>query len=267
MNLGGLLPRKILMLILLSPAKTQNFSSDYSSPDFTVPQLAKKTAALISILKTYSVTALKKQLAVSDKLAELNYQRFKAFNPNQYTLTNAKPAIYVFAGDAYRGLAAPTLTSDSINYLQQHLLILSGLYGCLRPLDLMQAYRLEMKTPLCIGKHQNLYSFWQETLTETITTTVKKNNSQVIINLASTEYASAVMPKKLAVPFITVDFKEKYQDSYRTVGVHAKRARGLMVRFIAENQLTSQHDLKSFTNAGYRFAEKLSTDNNLSFIR
>lgn len=205
---------------------------------------------------------------VSDKLAELNYQRFKAFNAHQYTIANAKPAIYVFEGDAYRVLAVHTLTNKSIEYLQQHLLILSGLYGCLRPLDLMQAYRLEMKTPLAIGRHKNLYSFWQQILTETINTTVKKkNNSQLIVNLASTEYARAVIPQKLEIPFLTIDFKEKHNNSYRTVGIHAKRARGLMLRFMAENKLMCQQDLKRFNAEGYRLSKALSNEGRLCFIR
>ena len=255
------------MLILLSPAKTQNFSDDYPEVGHTLPQLTQPTAQLIKKLKTLSSADLKNQLSVSDKLAELNHQRFINFNPNSFTLKNSKPAIYVFEGDAYRALSIHTLTTKNINYLQKNLVILSGLYGCLKPLDLIQAYRLEMKTKLPVAQHKNLYGFWENILTKKINQMTEDAGGNTIINLASSEYSNAIDMKSLNKPMITIDFKESHNGGYRTIGIHAKRARGMMVRFMAEHNISNIEQINDFQEGGYRLSKKLTQKDRLCFVR
>lgn len=255
------------MLILLSPAKTQNFTKPVPTAKHTLPQCLPEIATLAKRLRTLTTTQLAKLMSISAKLAELNHQRFQEFDVKNFTVENAKPAIYVLEGDAYRALSARSLSPQQITYLQKHLLILSGLYGYLRPLDLMQAYRLEMGTPLAVGEHKDLYKFWGDKITTGINQAVKKDKHAVVINLASDEYAKAVNAKLLTVPMLTIQFKEKHGDGYRTIGIHAKRARGLMTRFIVENEIEDPKDLQKFDVEGYRLAKKLSSEECLCFVR
>lgn len=255
------------MLMLLSPAKTQNFSAILPIAHYTQPEFQHDISCLIKVLKKYSASQLEKLMAISPKLAQLNYARFQAFDPQHFTPENSKLAIYVFEGDAYRSLAVDKFSAKQITYLQNHLLILSGLYGFLRPLDLMQAYRLEMHIPLSVDNYRNLYEFWGDKITDGINRHIQAHHHKFVINLASEEYFKAVHPEKLQAPLINIQFKEKHGTTYKTIGINAKKARGMMVRFIAQNQINTIADLKEFNWDNYTFSANFSSENTLCFIR
>lgn len=259
------------MIILISPAKKQNFepldsklSSKLISSEL---QHKPKTAQLVKVLKQLTPSQLAQKLGISPKLAELNHQRYQAFNLKYYTPENAKPALFAYQGDVYKNLAAESLTPSSIKFLQQHLLILSGLYGATHSLDLIQPYRLEMQTPLTLGNTTSLHEFWQDTITKTINAGLKQHKTKAVINLASQEYFKAVDLKQLSAPVITLHFKEMRQDKLRTIALNAKRARGMMLRFIAENKIKQLEKLKDFHAANYRFKPKLSSEQDWVFVK
>lgn len=249
------------MLMLLSPAKSQDFDTSITASG-TQPQLKQHTQALAKILKHYSKTELSKLMNISEKLADLNYQRFQDFS-DTYTKTNAKPCVYAFQGDAYKGLAIDDFSNTELDFLQQHLIILSGLYGALKPLDLIQPYRLEMKTPLSTDQGSNLYQFWGDTITQLL----NKTEQDTIINLASNEYFKAIQPKALTAQLIHCDFKENKQGQYKTIGIHAKRARGLMVRYAAKHNITQPEQLKQFNLEGYQLNGNLTDNDHWVFTR
>ncbi|MCH9769613.1 MAG: peroxide stress protein YaaA [Gammaproteobacteria bacterium] len=255
------------MLVLLSPAKTQDFSELDSSYQCTKPQAMSEIKALVKALKQYKPSQLAKILSVSAKLSELNYQRYQDFNPNRFDASNAKPAIFALQGDAYRSLDVSTLSKPTINYMQKHLIILSGLYGYLRPLDLMQAYRLEMKTALKTPKAKNLYEFWGDKITKALNSITSKQKHKFIINLASNEYFNAIQTDKLKAELITVQFKENKSGTYKTIGINAKRARGAMTRYIMEKRVKTLAELKKFNWDKYRFNSKMSDVRVLVFTR
>ncbi len=255
------------MIILLSPAKKQNFDEQSYPSRCTQPQFKAETAELVDSLRQLSQKKIQSLMSLSDKLAALNYQRYIDFDSEHYTKDNAKPAAYALQGDAYQGLFIKDFNSTELNFLQQHLVILSGLYGTLRPMDLIQPYRLEMKTKLQSPGHKDLYAFWANTLTEAINKQIKKNSTPFVLNLASNEYFKAIQPSSLKAPVITAQFKQQQDQDYKMIGIYAKRARGLMTRFIAKNQLKTIDDIKRFDLEDYRFNKKLSTDDQLVFTR
>jgi cytoplasmic iron level regulating protein YaaA (DUF328/UPF0246 family) len=202
---------------------------------------------------------------ISDKLADLNWQRNQERNVAELTSDNARQAIYAFSGDVYIGLDAYSLSEDKINVLQDKLRILSGLYGLLKPLDLMQPYRLEMGTKLLVGKNKNLYEFWKPTITKELNSQLEKE--ELFVNLASNEYFDAVDVKKLKVPVITPEFKDYKDGKLKMISFFAKKARGMMVRYIIDTNAETIDDLKKFNYEGYGFDANLSSGNKLVFTR
>ena len=252
------------MLAIISPAKKLDFENPAPFNEFTQCKYLSKSEELITCLKEKKLDDIKNLMKLSETLAQLNIDRYKSFEA-PFSLNNAKQAIYSFMGDTYKGFDALTLTKPQLNYAQKHLRILSGLYGTLAPLDLIQPYRLEMGTKLEIFEHKNLYQFWGNQITEELNLILKKE--KYLINLASKEYSSVIDFSKIQGDVITPVFKEKKGEQYKVVGLFAKRARGMMSRFIMQNKITKPADLKSFTETGYRFSSKLTSSNELVFLR
>lgn len=254
------------MLALISPAKKLDFKSEWNANMFSHPELLNHSQQLISKLKTFTPSNLQRLMKLSDKLVELNHQRYQRWLA-PFTIDNARPAIYAFRGDTYVGLDADSLTQDDIGYAQAHLGILSGLYGLLKPCDLIQAYRLEMSTKLVTERGVNLYGFWGDALTEACNKAVNDHQDKTVISLASNEYIKAIRPKKLENGFITCHFKELRHDTPKTIGLFAKRARGMMARYIIQNRLETPESLMAFNDAGYLFIDALSDEANYVFVR
>jgi cytoplasmic iron level regulating protein YaaA (DUF328/UPF0246 family) len=252
------------MKFVISPAKSLNESAAIPTSEFTEAKFLKQAEIIQKTLRKKTPKQLMKLMDISDKLAELNWQRNQDWHL-PFTQNNARPAIYMFDGDVYTGIDAYTIPLEKIDYLKENVRILSGLYGVLKPLDLMQAYRLEMGTNLTIGTKKNLYDFWKETLTQHINETLQEN--EVLVNLASKEYFSAIDAKKIKVPIITPEFKDYKDGKLKMISFFAKKARGLMVRYAIDHQLQNPEDLKNFDYEGYRFDESLSKKNQWVFTR
>jgi uncharacterized protein len=252
------------MKFVISPAKSLNETAAIPTNEFTEAVFLKQAETIQKSLRKKTPKQLMELMDISDKLAELNWQRNQDWQL-PFTQNNARPAIYMFDGDVYTGLDAYTIPLEKIEYLQENLRILSGLYGILKPLDLMQAYRLEMGTNLAIGTKKNLYEFWKETLTKHLNETLQEN--EVLVNLASKEYFSAIDAKKIKVPIITPEFKDYKDGKLKMISFFAKKARGLMVRYAIDHQLQNPEDLKNFDYEGYRFDESLSKKNQWVFTR
>lgn len=253
------------MLLLISPAKTLDFTeSEY--PSYSQPAFLEQSQILVKKLKKLSAPKIEKLMKVSNNIATLNAERYQAFS-TPFSTANAKPSMLAFKGDVYRGLEVEDFTEKDFEYAQEQLLILSGLYGVLRPLDLMQAYRLEMKTALEVGKTKNLYEFWGDKITQQINTYLDTHSTQAIINLASKEYFKAVKPKSLNGDLYTIAFKEKRNGQYKIIAFNAKRARGLMCRYAIKNKLTKPEQLKKFDLEDYQFNEELSSEQLWLFTR
>ncbi len=253
------------MLILLSPAKTLDETPETHQGN-ALPILRKRTAELVHILKDYTPTRLGKLMHISDKLAETNYNRYQKF-ASRYTPKNSKASIYAFKGDVYVGFDAASLKTKDILYAQDHLRILSGLYGILRPMDKMQPYRLEMGTKLKNEHGSNLYQFWGDDITREINKVLKLHKDKTIINLASNEYFQSVNKKSLKGDILDIGFKEDRNGKLMFVSFNAKKARGMMARYIVENRIEVKEDIKGFQMDGYRFEEDLSSDSNYMFIK
>lgn len=252
------------MIVLLSPAKSLNFEDKAPVKQTTQPRFIKHTEQLVSVLKKYSAKKLGELMDLSADLSQLNYERYQQF-AKTYTLKNSKQTLWAFTGEVYRGLNANSFSEKNIAFAQEHLRILSGLYGVLRPLDLMQPYRLEMGTKLKVNaKTKNLYEFWNDEITNSINEDAK---GQAIINLASDEYFKSVKPKLLKSELITPVFKEFKNGQYKVVMTFAKNARGTMANYIIKKQLTQPEKLKLFSENGYSFDEKLSKNNEWVFVR
>jgi len=254
------------MLIVVSPAKTLDYDTPPKTKTFTIPDYLDDSAELIHRMREFSALDISELMHVSSKIAELNFDRFEAWNKN-FTEKNAKQAVLAFKGDVYTGLDAESFTAKDFQFAQKHFRMLSGLYGLLRPLDLMQPYRLEMGTKLSTDRGKNLYEFWGSKVTEGLNAQLKKIKSDKLINLASNEYFKVVKPKELKGEIITPAFKELKNGDYKMIGVYAKKARGLLSRYIIKNQLSDIEDIKSFDIDGYKFNKKLSRDNNWVFTR
>ena len=254
------------MLAIISPAKKLDFESEPKTDTHTLPDLLDETGTLVKKAKSLTRPKLKAMMKISDKLVDLNFERFKAFE-TPFHLGNARQAALSFAGDTYVGLDAASLTEKDLEFGQDHLRILSGLYGLLRPLDLMQPYRLEMGTKFPVGKSADLYDFWGSKITERLNDAVGDHRDQAIINLASNEYASVIKPSELVGPMITPVFKEEKDGKARVIGLFAKRARGMMARYIIKKRLKTSGGLKKFNEDGYTFQPEQSDDTTWVFSR
>ncbi len=253
------------MLALLSPAKTMDMEPG-SAKLYTTPKLLEQSQHLINKLAKMSKTDLKTLMKTSDKIAALNYERYRAFH-TPFSLDNAKQAILAFKGDVYVGLDAGGFSDNDLKFAQKHIGILSGLYGFLRPLDLIQAYRLEMGTKLKIGRADNLYQFWGTLITEQIADMLKDIRSDTVINLASNEYFKSVKTKELGARLIDIVFREYRGEELKFISFNAKKARGLMARYIVKNRIKKPEALKGFDLEDYRFEESLSSNDKWFFVR
>ena len=254
------------MLVVVSPAKNLDFDTQVPVSEYTQPALLGDADALAQECKALSPADLSSLMKISDKLATLNANRFAEFS-TPFTPDNARQALFAFNGDVYTGLDAQSLSEDDIAYAQQHLRILSGLYGVLRPLDLMQAYRLEMGTKLANSRGKNLYEYWGDTVTTEINKALAAQGDNVLVNLASNEYFKSVKPKQVDGMIITPVFKDKKNGQYKIISFFAKKARGLMARYILQNKVEDVAGLKAFDTAGYYFSEEQSTETELVFLR
>ena len=254
------------MLIVISPAKTLDFESAPKTAIYTQPDYLDDSQQLINRLRRFSPLDIAELMKVSMKIADLNVDRYAAWK-KPFTDKNAKQALLAFKGDVYTGLDAESFGANDFKYAQKHLRILSGLYGLLRPLDLMQAYRLEMGSRLDNDRGKNLYEFWGSTITEGLNKQLQTIKSDTLINLASNEYFKSVKTKELQGTIITPAFKEYKNGDYKMIGIYAKKARGMLSRYIIQNRLTAPDDIKSFDLDGYRFNKSLSKANNWVFSR
>lgn len=253
------------MKIVISPAKTLDYKSKLPTTRATQPKFLEEAELINNKLERKSKKAISDLMSISDKLAELNYQRYKEFS-TPFTKENARPAVYAFAGDVYTGLDAYTIPSEKLDLLQDSLRILSGMFGMLRPLDLMQPYRLEMGTKLAVDRKKDLYAFWKKTLTETLNDELK--DDELFLNLASVEYFNAIDEKKLKVPVIAPVFKDFKNGELKIISFFAKKARGSMTRFAIDNNVKTLDDIKAFDYDGYGFSEEYTEkENEPVFIR
>ncbi|WP_222983581.1 peroxide stress protein YaaA [Flagellimonas meishanensis] len=253
------------MKIVISPAKSLDFETKLPTSQYSQPQFLEQSTKLNAILAKKKPRALSKLMSISDNLAELNWQRNQQFSP-PFTPENARPAVFAFNGDVYQGLDAYTIPKEKLDKLQQLLRILSGLYGILRPLDLIQPYRLEMGTQLKVGRKKNLYDFWQKELTDHLNRELE--DGELFVNLASNEYFGAIDERKLKVPVITPIFKDWKNDKLKVISFFAKKARGSMVRYILDTDVNSLEDLQGFDYDGYLFSKEHTVkENQPVFVR
>ena len=254
------------MLILVSPAKTLDFDNPPPTTRHSLPDLLDNSEQLIQVCRTLTPADISSLMKVSDKIAGLNVARFTQWQPH-FTLDNAKQALFAFRGDVYTGLDADSLTESDIDRAQAHLRILSGLYGLLRPLDLMMPYRLEMGTALENPNGKNLYQFWGEIITDKINEALFAQGDDIVVNLASNEYFKAVKPKLLKGTLITPVFKDRKSGQYKVISFFAKKARGMMARYILEKNIKTINQLQEFDVAGYYYCAELSTLDTPVFLR
>lgn len=252
------------MKLVLSPAKSLNFESKLPTAVSTEAFFLNEAQRINGLLKKKSAKSLSKLMHISDALGQLNYERNQDWQL-PFTKDNARQAIYAFDGDVYRGLDAYTIPKEKIEQLQDTVRIISGLYGLLKPLDLIQPYRLEMGTKFPVGKSKNLYEFWSKQITKALNDELK--DGELFLNLASNEYFKAIDTKALKVPVINIDFKEFKNGDYKTIGIFAKLARGLMTRYIIDTNAKTLDDVKGFNYEGYALSAQLSSENNLVFTR
>jgi cytoplasmic iron level regulating protein YaaA (DUF328/UPF0246 family) len=254
------------MLIVISPAKTLDFETPATISKHTFPAFLDDTAELVDQLRELEPNDFIELMGISAKLAELNSNRYHEWSI-PFDTNNAKQSIQAFKGDVYTGLGAETLSKEELDYAQKHLRILSGLYGVLRPLDLMQAYRLEMGTKFKNYRGNDLYEFWGNMITDAINKDLKKQKDDILINLASNEYFKSVDTQKIKARIIKPNFKEKHNGKYTFMSFLAKKARGYMSRYIIQNKIVNPEDLKDFNLEGYKFNQALSEGDNLIFSR
>ena len=254
------------MLLVVSPAKNLDYESPLVTEKFTQPELLAHSELLIKACVKLSPAEISSLMGISDKLAGLNAARFGQWS-QPFTPANARPAVLAFNGDVYTGLDAKTLSEDNFAYAQKHMRILSGLYGLMKPLDLMQAYRLEMGTKLTTERGSNLYQFWGDIITDKLNQALVAQGDEILINLASNEYFKSVKKKTLNATIITPAFKDWKNGQYKMISFFAKKARGLMARYMIEHNINSVESLKAFDCAGYRYNEALSKGNDWVFTR
>jgi hypothetical protein len=254
------------MLIVISPAKTLDFETPASSNQYSQPAYLDQSQLLIDELRTLAVQDVAQLMKLSDKLASLNVARYASWK-TPFNADNAKQALLAFKGDVYTGLDAASLSGDELGFAQSKLRILSGLYGLLKPLDLMQPYRLEMGTKLNNKRGKDLYQFWGSSLTDALNRELTASQTPVLVNLASNEYFRSVQPRQLDARLITPVFKDWKNGQYKIISFYAKKARGLMARYIIQNRIQDPEQLRHFDLDGYRFAESMSQGDTWTFIR
>jgi len=254
------------MLTVISPAKTLDYDTPPVTQRHTLPQYLDDSQTLITQLRELSPAQIAELMHLSDKLAGLNAARFGSWTPD-FTPANAKQALLAFKGDVYTGLDAETLGEDDFSYAQQHLRMLSGLYGLLRPLDLMQPYRLEMGTKLANARGKDLYAFWGTRISEWLNQALAEQGDDLLLNLASNEYFSAVKKNALNARVINVDFKDLKNGQYKIISFYAKKARGLMSRFVIQERINDPEQLKRFDVQGYCYSAEQSKPDHLVFLR
>ena len=254
------------MLALISPAKTLDYETALPTEKFTQPRLLDHSQELIEVASKLSASEIASLMSVSEKIATLNAERFRDWQP-EFNFANARQAIFAFKGDVYTGLNAYQLEKQDIDYAQKHLRILSGLYGLLRPLDLIMPYRLEMGTKLKNTRGNNLYEFWGNTITETINADLAQAESELLVNIASDEYYKSVKDSKIKAEIIKPVFLDQKNGKYKVISFYAKKARGLMARYLLENKIERAEDIKSFNTDGYYFDAESSLKGELVFKR
>ncbi len=252
------------MKLVLSPAKSLDYDSKLPTSLHTEACFLGESERLNKLLKKKSARSLSKLMSISPNLGELNYQRNQEWSL-PFNQKNARPAVYAFSGDVYRGLDVYGIPEKKLNKLQETVRIISGLYGLLKPLDLMQPYRLEMGTKFPVGKNKNLYEFWRKKVTQALNEELE--DDELFLNLASNEYFKAIDVKALKVPVVTANFKDYKNGEYKTIMTFAKLARGYMTRYIIDTNVSTINDVKGFNYEGYGFSEELSNGNELVFTR
>lgn len=254
------------MLALISPAKTLDYETALPTDTYTQPRLLEQSQQLIDVCRKLSATEIAALMSVSEKIANLNVDRFRDWNAD-FDFSNARQALFAFKGDVYTGLDAYHLKDQDIDFAQQHLRMLSGLYGLLRPLDLMMPYRLEMGTKLKNSRGHNLYEFWGNMITDQINQDLAEIDAKVLVNLASDEYYKSVNEKKIQAEIIKPVFLDQKNGKYKVISFYAKKARGLMARYLIENKLSQVEQLKAFDSEGYYFDAESSSNKELVFKR
>ncbi|TDF34857.1 peroxide stress protein YaaA [Alteromonadaceae bacterium M269] len=254
------------MLLVVSPAKNLDYDTPPMTTEFSMPDMLDDASELIDTCRTLTPADVSSLMSISDKLAGLNVARYESWSL-PFTSDNAKQAMLAFNGDVYTGLDAASFSEEDLDFAQKHLRILSGLYGLLRPLDLMQPYRLEMGTKLATERGKNLYEFWGDSITQKINQTMADNGSETLVNLASTEYFKSVVTKSINNPILTPIFKDKKNGQYKIISFFAKKARGMMARYVIQNKLTEVEQLKGFDLGGYQFSEADSSVKEFVFTR
>lgn len=254
------------MLALISPAKTLDYTTALPTDTYTQPRLLEQSQQLIDVCRKLSASEIASLMTVSEKIANLNVERFRDWNAD-FDFSNARQALFAFKGDVYTGLDAYHLKDQDINFAQQHLRMLSGLYGLLRPLDLMMPYRLEMGTKLKNSRGHNLYEFWGNIITDQINQDLAEIDAKVLVNLASDEYYKSVNEKKIQAEIVKPVFLDQKNGKYKVISFYAKKARGLMARYLIENKLSQVEQLKAFDSEGYYFDAESSSNKELVFKR
>ncbi len=254
------------MIITLSPSKGQDFDTPSPYQSGSVPDSLAQSQVLIDELRQLSTGEVQALMSVSENIASLNVARFQSFS-TPFTPDNAKPALFAFKGDVYSGIDSGSYTESDLDFAQAHIRILSGLYGSLRPLDLIQAYRLEMKTKLTNPRGENLYHFWGSRITDLLNEALAEQNEATMINLASNEYFKSVRPKELKGRLLQINFKEEKEGKARVIAIFAKRARGRMTDYIVKNRIEESEEIKGFDLDGYRYNQALSDDKQWTFTR
>ncbi|MCP5362759.1 MAG: peroxide stress protein YaaA [Rickettsiaceae bacterium] len=253
------------MIVIISPSKTLDFSGK-SKGEHTIPDFLENSIELLKVLCKLTVSEIAELMDLSEKLAVLNYRRYHDFSI-PFTLENSRQAIYAFKGDVYEGLDAEAFTQEDIKYAQSHLRIISGLYGLLRPLDLIQPYRLEMGIKLSNQNYKNLYEYWGNKITVKLNELLKTGGNNLLVNLASTEYFKVLNPKLFNARLVTPVFKERKNREYKVIPIFAKKARGLMASYIIKHRVENSDGIKQFREDGYGFNPNLSTETELVFTR
>jgi hypothetical protein len=266
MYIKGVLVKIRTMIVLLSPAKTLDYSQEFDV-QHTAPAFLSDSAKLIKELKVKEPKDIASLMGLSDKLATLNFDRYQSWSASKTMGNDSKPALFVFQGDVYQGLQANTFNKKDITFAQKHLRILSGLYGELRPLDVIKPYRLEMGTKLPTARGKNLYKFWGTKVQENILKELKANKSNLVVNLASKEYFTVVGSLPTDVNVVSPVFKDFKNGEYKLISFYAKKARGYMSHWIIKNKVTKPEDLKNFDAEGYKYSKKLSTESEPVFLR
>ncbi|WP_420581530.1 peroxide stress protein YaaA [Reichenbachiella sp.] len=254
------------MIAVISPAKTLDFENNIEQESFTTPRFSTQTNRLIRELRLKKAEDIQQLMGVSENIAKLNVKRYKDYR-REHTLDNSKQSIHAFKGDVYVGLDVDQLDASDIAFAQTHLRILSELYGLLRPKDIIQPYRLEMGTSLQVGDHSSLYKYWNDQIVKLVHKDLKEQGDQVIVNLASNEYFKVIKRKSLKANVIDVEFLDLKNDKYKVISFFAKKARGMMARYIIKNRINSPELLKGFDDEGYYYDPKSSTENNIIFKR